>query len=215
MDLIFPSLANTACLTLPWTYGNIHGATRLAYWQFNFITSGDFLPTYTKLDFQLAFPAWLNPAINTFWPIGFGSGSSARWYINTPTHRQVTSGYDPLPGNTNWHMPRSQCIPIFLHTDTHTKRGQGRVMFAFTRPEDFEGSRVASTFAAHISGLVSFYTTPQTLGGVTFTPAVWSRADNVMRPITKVKIASQASWLTKRQPKSRKQYQPIIIPDVW
>lgn len=199
MEPFFPSANGTASVVLPVFQTGYTIDYQINYFQCNFTVEGSKNPTYTGDEFNADWMAYANPI---FHPLVYSSMATCpdswRWRINSG---RLYTANPRMPDYSPLKKPSVQMngCPIHLMTDTHTKRGQGRIHYQWIDAADLDGDHFRPSFEVRIAPLIAFYTTPWSVGGWTFRPSVWSRLDNAMRPITRVKVGKRPFWFVKRR----------------
>lgn len=214
MPYPFPSIAGSASFQLCWLFPNGGTGARYYYTQFNFITTGDMPVTGTTTDYNAAQLPYLFYPFEHVMPPGVGFYQFRVRYllpsriVDVPT-LNLYSFYpipEPIVGGLG--------AAIFLRTATHGKNYTGRFHWPFLGDGDFDGSRLTSSFTSRMDTLLTSLATPFTFYGVTHQLAVWSRALNILTPVTHWTICPRASWLNKRRSRAAgcKTFPPNAYP---
>jgi hypothetical protein len=158
----------------------------------------DFFPLFG----DLLWNGSVNPG--AFWQFNFPSGLKQ---TTTSQEDYVVNRTDIFAG---WF---GACL--FLRTGKPGRRGTARIHWPYVHGDDMDGELWNTDLANRLSPLADIWINGFSIGGVTFTPVVWSRKDAAYHPIEAVDLLLKPMVLRKRRRPARSVRLPIPWPLIW
>lgn len=210
---LYCELPNTATVRWWAQPSEIGGPVNRYVWHsLNFLTSGSFTPGFTRYQFEMAWSTYCIGPISNFVSV-LEYYADFYWIVNTTRVSKFTTTNLIYPfGFGAFFLPSRLSILLSLYGGSRTRRERGN-LYAHQVLDTYTRGNYASVYAAAVlTPFANFLTSSFTIGGVTFTPAIWSRAGNSLVAIDEVDLAVPLVRIGKRRITAIKQFSPIAWP---